>query len=79
MLEAKEDLAQLKKEKAGLLRATYAAVRGEGTPVPDDLAVLGKDGPFRVRSPRFACKHAAVVGMDACAFRPVPWLIQKSV
>ncbi|BDA47309.1 probable Tafazzin [Coccomyxa sp. Obi] len=47
VLEAKEDLAQLKKEKAGLLRATYAAVRGERASLPDDLAILGKDGPFR--------------------------------
>ena len=55
LLEVKEDLSQLKEEKRELLRATYAAVRGEKTPDAAAAstsacndAILGKEGALRV-------------------------------
>ncbi|CAK0783341.1 hypothetical protein CVIRNUC_006540 [Coccomyxa viridis] len=54
LFEVNEDLSQLKADKRELLRATYAAVRGEKAPdaaaatisAPDD-AILGREGPLR--------------------------------
>ena len=50
VLKVKEDLTQLKEDKKELLRATYAAVRGDKTPgsAISDSAVFGRDGAFRV-------------------------------
>lgn len=53
MLKVKEDLSQLKEDKKQLLRATYAAVRGDITPdaavsAASDDALIGRDGAFRV-------------------------------
>lgn len=72
VLEAKEDLVQLKREKAGLLRATYAAVRGERPSLHDDLAVIGKDGPFRVRSSSCSYMHRSTCFVVANVGRTVP-------
>ena len=53
VLKVKEDLSQLKADKKELLRATYAAVRGDKTSdatvsAASDDAILGRDGAFRV-------------------------------
>jgi hypothetical protein len=53
VLKVKDDLTQLKEEKRELLRATYAAVRGEKTPeaaspAASDASLFGRDGPLRV-------------------------------
>ena len=66
LLQAKQDLSQITSEKGGLLRATYAAVRG-------DTAVQG--AAARGNNPTTACSAAApssdelaVLGSDG-AFR----------
>ena len=53
VLKVKEDLSQLKADKKELLRATYAAVRGDKTSdaavsAASYDAILGRDGAFRV-------------------------------
>ena len=69
LFEVNEDLSQLKADKRELLRATYAAVRGEKAPdaaaatisAPDD-AILGREGPLRVctsREPSQSCQQTA--------------------
>ena len=69
LFEVKEDLSQLKADKRELLRATYAAVRGEKAPdaaaattnAPDD-AILGREGPLRVctsHEPSLSCQQTA--------------------
>ena len=69
LFEVKEDFSQLKADKRELLRATYAAVRGEKAPdaaaatirAPDN-AILGRDGPLRVctsHEPSHSCQESA--------------------
>ena len=70
LFEVKEDLSQLKEGKRELLRATYAAVRGEKTPDAaaatygaSDDAILGREGPLRVctaHDPSCSCLRFAV-------------------
>ena len=76
LFEVKEDLSQLKADKRELLRATYAAVRGEKAPdaaaatsSASDNVILGREGPLRVctsHEPSHSCQETAFYEGCAC-------------
>lgn len=62
LLQAKQDLHQMRAEQGGLLRATYAAVRGNSA-VPQEAAARGGDS-VTARTAGAASDELAVLGTD---------------